>query len=411
MTLNRRVTRDAGRPRPRSCNPGLTPPSRRNESDRRPKVALIAAAANRSTTAVGARMAAFASALSTTAWHVDVVDVAPPHPSKPQELIEQWLHPRLRTILDALGFEGDVLPSVAWHARSQLRQVQADVAVISVPPFSLLGFAVAGLSREIPLVLDYRDPWSGRVAPPPLARVTRHLECLAVQRAAKVTYAGGGAMGSFLSNRLRIPPTRLTSMPNGHDAAALEGLQRHRADRTRNGSPLDLVFAGCWYGRNGPGILVDALRLVGSEVATLTAVGEVSPTIAAQIRQASQDTLRQVGQSSRKDLYRRLYHADAAIMVLDDTCAVESRLPAKMYDYLAVGVPVIAVCPRDAALLKMCGAERVHHVDDGNVDALTQLLRQAQADRGLLRSGVLGDGPSRDQGCSVLSELLLELLR
>ncbi|MGH3709124.1 MAG: hypothetical protein ACRDRQ_13715 [Pseudonocardiaceae bacterium] len=135
----------------------------------------------------------------------------------------------------------------------------------------------------MPLVLDYRDPWSARHAPPLLARTTRTIERRAVRRAAAVVYAGGPAFGDLLVRHLRLPPHRVISVPNGFGIADIEGLSDTQVRRHRNGQPLQLAMSGYWYGRNGPGILADALRCVGPTVAQLTVIGGVSPPITTQL--------------------------------------------------------------------------------------------------------------------------------
>jgi|SRR5215475_697248 len=66
---------------------------------------------------------------------------------------------------------------------------------------------------------------------------------------------------------------RVLTVLNGFDPADLPGTALHRTRSELNGTPLDLVFGGYWYGRNGPGILLDALARVGPDIATLTIVG------------------------------------------------------------------------------------------------------------------------------------------
>jgi hypothetical protein len=370
-------------------------------------VAFIAAGASQSGSAVGARIGAFARGLDRSAWQVRVFDVAPPRPSRYQVLIEQAVPPRLRALLDASGCEGDIMPSVLWHARRRLRAVRADVAVVSVPPFSLLAAALF-LPRRIPLVVDYRDPWSARERPHPLGRASRGLERLAARRAAAVAFAGHPRLGQLLSEKLGIPARRVVAVANGIDPVDLDGVAPHSVKAARNGTPLDLVFVGHWYGRNGPGILLDALEYVSPNATRLTILGTVSPSIAERISTATGGSHIRAETLSRAALCHRLAEADAAIVTMDYTSAVESRVPAKIYDYVGVGVPVIVVCPSDTGLLTMPEAQRFHHVDHRDTDGLIRLLRQAASDRKILNGG-LADGHrySRTAGVSVLHDLLL----
>lgn len=67
----------------------------------------------------------------------------------------------------------------------------------------------------------------------------------------------------------------------------VEGLDGTGVHPERNGSPLDLVMVGYWYGRNGPGILCRALARVGAPVVALTVIGGISPSIAVQLPRAA----------------------------------------------------------------------------------------------------------------------------
>lgn len=113
---------------------------------------------------------------------------------------------------------------------------------------------------------------------------------------------------------------------------------------------------------------------------------------------------------SRRKLYEQLHQADAALVTTDNASAPESRIPAKIYDYLATGVPVIAVCPPGAALLNIPEAQRFHHIHHRDIDGLATLLRNAMRDRATLRPGILRAGPTREQGVATLHTLLRRLM-
>jgi hypothetical protein len=70
---------------------------------------------------------------------------------------------------------------------------------------------------------------------------------------------------------------------------------------------VHLVMSGYWYGRNGPGILLDALKCVGPTVAELSVIGGISPPIAAHLRQATGYLIAPHIARSRRALYERLH--------------------------------------------------------------------------------------------------------
>jgi hypothetical protein len=221
-----------------------------------------------------------------------------------------------------------------------------------------------------------------------------------------VVYAGDPVLGRLLREHFELRPEQVVAVPNGFNREDLEGVPLRHAEVQRDGSPLDLVFGGYWYGRNGPGILVDALSRVGRSIASVSVIGYMSPSIERQFKQALGYVPEQHESLPRKDLYQRLSQTDAAVITLDYASAVESRIPAKCYDCLAVGVPVIAICPPDAALLRVETAGRFHHIDHRDSEGLAALLRRAATSRAVLRHGSPGSGPNRDEGVAALAELL-----
>jgi glycosyltransferase involved in cell wall biosynthesis len=279
-----------------------------------------------------------------------------------------------------------------------------------VPPFSLAVAAALLLPRETPLVVDYRDPWNARLQAPPLARVLRTLERIVARRADAITFASDTRLRQLSADVLGVRDYRIHAVPNGIDPQDLIGVPPDPpaavADR-----PLDLVYSGQWYGCHGPGIIIDALAAVGPDVARLEVLGHLPGSIRNAMRDAvPAGGLHLTAPKPRLALYQRLQRADVALVTLGPTTAVESCLPAKSNECLAVGVPVIAICPPEAALLRMPGAARFHHVHHDDSKALIALLRDARANRSRLRRGAIEvEAISRERGVRELDRVLRAL--
>ncbi len=132
---------------------------------------------------MGGRIGAFARGLGWRGWDVTIIDPISPSATVADRMLSHT-PTALRSMLESAGIEGDVRPAVGWRVRHALRAVATDVVVVSVPPFSLLGAVAVALDPRVPLVVDYRDPWSARLHPPPLARATRTIERYTLRRAA-----------------------------------------------------------------------------------------------------------------------------------------------------------------------------------------------------------------------------------
>lgn len=114
--------------------------------------------------------------------------------------------------------------------------------------------------------------------------------------------------------------------------------------------------------------------------------------------------------TDRPSLYRRISKADAVVVPLDHGSAVESRIPTKVYDCLATGVPLISLCPRDAAVLSAPGSARIHHFEPEEARRLATFLTDAAADRSVLRSGPVGDGHTRTDSAARFRKILEDLV-
>jgi hypothetical protein len=374
-------------------------------------VTILAAGTTDPSLAVTARIDAFRDGLRARGWPTRVVEAPTASPSWIQLRMDRWLPARLLGWLEALGVNGELRPRAGLDSARMLREVDTDILLVSVPPFSLALAAALTLPRRTRLVVDYRDPWNARLRPPLLARALRPLERHALLRAAAITFAGDAVLGQLTVTGLAARPERVHAVANGIDPHDLSDIRPDPPVEPSDHRPLDLVFAGQWYGRHGPGILSDGLAAVGPEVARLEVLGYLPGSVRdAMLRALPAGSVRFSAPQPRPRLYERLRRADAAIITLEPATAVESCLPAKVYDCLAVGIPVLAICPPGAALLRMDGAARFHHVHHDDYDALVALLRRMQTDRSVLRRGTVNPrAMSRQPGLDELNRVLQAL--
>lgn len=273
-----------------------------------------------------------------------------------------------------LGLEGDVRPAVAAWALPRLACIADDVALVSVPPFSLLPAAALAVPSRVRLVVDYRDAWCARVAPPAAARLARPLERWSGRRIAAACFAGHPRLGELLTGMLQLPPERIVWVPNGVPRCELPTPLPAPPPGRR---PLRLLLPGYLYGLHDPAELAAALDAVGPTVATLEVLGH-QPSY---VRRALSDLpgVRLRRPVPHAELLKEIARADAVVSILPATSPTETRVPAKLYDSLAVGTPVLLLAPPGAAALSVPHGGRIHHCQDAQ--ALASLLRAAARDR------------------------------
>ena len=247
------------------------------------------------------------------------------------------------------------MDDAAWWARNaQKRGValgrQNDVAAVlaSGPPFSVLvaGQAVArGLG--VPLVADMRDGWRDNPAAwyPSAAARRRALQAeLAVLAAAAVVLTTSPRTAS---EALELGGRDVRVLPNGFDSADIVPWA------PQEGGPLRLVFMGKMYGRlTEPWQLFEALARVAAKRPDLEVRLEIVGDAGEQIRAAAE----RHGLSSIVDFAGYLPHAEAvarvassdvALTIIADRPGAKAMISGKLFEYLAVGLPTLALAPVD----------------------------------------------------------------
>ena len=252
------------------------------------------------------------------------------------------------TIPDAEA--GWILPAF-FRGLSATRDWKPSVIYSSAPPWSghLVALMLARRTR-VPWVADFRDPWarapwrSARTAPLGNNAAAR-LERLVVSRAAAVIVATMAAREEFRAHYGTSLADKFVLVPNGCDVSLFDGVTA-----TPRTDMFVLLHAGSIYGGRSPSPVLRAasaafqsgridrrrfrLRLVGGMSAS---AGEFQRTL---------DTL---GLHDVVELVPRLSHRESlvemasasALLLLQQGTGVS--IPMKLYEYLAVGRPILAL--------------------------------------------------------------------
>jgi glycosyltransferase involved in cell wall biosynthesis len=227
-------------------------------------------------------------------------------------------------------------PQIAWRFFSAAVRLarQADCIYVSCSPFSAAVTAafVAKRTRK-PLVLDFRDPWGGYGLPPRLQR-------WAISRADRLILNTPRALAAYA----RVYPhlaARMLAIPNGFDTLP---------DASSAVPPTDtftVMHVGEFYGSRQPDTLLEVLAELNLPDAEFVQVGS-EPEAFARFR--TRVRIRHIQSVPRDEaislmqaaslLYLRIHHEErfAAMTV-----------PAKTYEYLSTGVPILAECQDGAA--------------------------------------------------------------
>jgi glycosyltransferase involved in cell wall biosynthesis len=253
-------------------------------------------------------------------------------------------------------------PDPLWALRGRAAIAAAvddwrpDVIYATMPPPSAMFAASAVAARTgIPLVLEFRDVWGGNpgndVGRPWLA----HLQRGPMARAARVVCMTPDACARLAQLHPELAD-RLTLLPNGYDPRLLAA----RAQRTAPpAGPAMLIHAGALYGpRSIDGLLGALARPELRGRARLVLLGGLNDRSAAAI--AALDGAVDVEVCPPTTWERAVAAtAQASVAVVLFTPGDATAVPGKLFEALALGVPVLALVSDDSAMERLLRRERI----------------------------------------------------
>jgi glycosyltransferase involved in cell wall biosynthesis len=285
---------------------------------------------------------------------------------------------------DRAGF---IAPAI--RAASDLGKNQFDVVLATGGPWSAFVAAekIAGL-LSLPLVLDYRDPWTTFFSGAPrgsglLARwrnpgLERHI----VSRARAIVSVHE-SVPAIMETGLRVPglAARCRWIPNGYDPEDFEGLT------PTSSRQFVITYVGSLYGTRSLRAVADALETlvrsgeVAAEDLLFRVLGPSDTRIANQLAGSSiSDRVDAPGLVPHREALSALAGSTVNLLVDLVYDGPNVHTPGKLYEYLRAGRPILSISREGTtpALIREARAGWVVPPDDP--DALGAVLKRAYED-------------------------------
>jgi glycosyltransferase involved in cell wall biosynthesis len=261
---------------------------------------------------------------------------------------------------------GWFLPGFVGGVRA-VRREAVDVIFSTGKPWTahLIGMALKRWTGK-PLVVDFRDPWLTN----PFRdgsntfrnRVEAYLEKRVVEIADLVVANTATLKDEFLSRFPQQPPDKFVVLLNGFDPDDFGGATNKRADLA---GQFIVTHTGFLYGRRDPRQFLEALALlletqrIDRDRIKISLVGSVDLPydLPEYLRARRLDgVVNLVEQVTYQDSLEYLRNSDALLLLQPGT---KTQIPSKLFEYIALGKPILAVSPSDGATSQLVAGESI----------------------------------------------------
>ena len=291
---------------------------------------------------------------------------------------------------------------------------QFQAIITTGPPHSmhLIGLE---LKRKtgLPWIADFRDPWSQWefLDKMPMTDWIRNRHQSLEQSVLKEADAVLTISPTFQNDLEKLAGRKIKLLTNGYDPADLPVDFSPKAKKERE---LHLVYSGVIDSIRNPVPVLKALKeeffQTGEEV-KMTFVGKVSEQVRDFVKADVWLSQRVFfpGYVSHGEVFDFYAKADVLVLILTDTKNAQGNIPGKLFEYLATGVPVLALGDPDGDSAKILheagGGEVIRHEDFVKIQIA---LRKLMDGDGVAKSEAKIDRFSRQALAHDLAQILDE---
>ncbi len=281
-------------------------------------------------------------------------------------------------------------PEILWvpfavrQARKIVRRYAIDAVLITAPPFSAF---VAGtkLKREFPhlkLIADFRDEWLTFYLKdfdfqnsPHTRRRAEEIERETVEQSDLVVAVTESSLQEIRNRYPEQPGAKFACVHNGYDPEVVSPFppRRHGDDK------VIVTHVGTVYKTASPQYYLDALDALPVEIRSrfeTRFIGRISED-QREILQNRKSEIKILGFLAQKQALAHVAETDYLLLTMTN----DISLPGKLFEYLAMGRPVLALSRSQGEVRRILETTRTGWCVDFNDQAAIQtMLRRAAAE-------------------------------
>jgi hypothetical protein len=302
------------------------------------------------------------------------------------------------TITDLLSCPDEHIgwaPYAVWRAYGIAKATRVDCIYATGGPWSgLLAATILHKLCRIPLVLDFRDPWASNPNLFAKSRLSRSLqtmmESVCVKSASRVIANTEELRQDFVTRYAHVDSNRFATVTNG-----FEKIPRKKAGRS---DQFRLVHAGALYlSRNPLNFLRAVVDLVNrgtipANELKIQLIGGISiddAAMDAELHSGAVRSVLEIGPRVPHDEILRIQESASALLLIQTGFPLQ--VPRKLYEYLSLARPILAIAEPQSATARMVNELGVGYVAEDSVEAIRAALVT------LYRTWKSGETPSFDE--------------
>jgi glycosyltransferase involved in cell wall biosynthesis len=265
------------------------------------------------------------------------------------------------------------LPFAFIAALKVLSHNRISAVYIVSPPHSmhLLGVLLQSITK-VKWVADFRDPWSNDpdiAMPSPIHKFAHQKAEKVVIKSARKTITTTKYHAKYFENIIPLNAKNIAVIPNGYDQQDFKDLQGY----TRTG--FTITYAGGFYASRTVTPFLKALSIINNEYPEILRntivqfIGNGQELIREELKQYNfSEIFRFLGYMDHTSTIKVLNQSAILLLVVhSDSIIAQLCIPAKLFEYMALQRPILAISPLGAAaeIVKSSGIGAV--VDPKNI--------------------------------------------
>ena len=231
-----------------------------------------------------------------------------------------------------------------------------DAIYSSSPPYTCSVIA-RNFKRKtgLPWVAGFRDPWRGFISAPkrwflPDA-IDKNLEHSVFKEADAVECAWEGIIKDALGKYPELTSKKFHHVPNGFDSSDFPNIEPVQNQK------FTITYSGSLYGRRNPAAFFSAIEKLATEgrIDTnnikLRFVGRFGSEVEEMYQKVSfKSAIETISYVPHEESIKYLFQSDALLLIVDESKESQEIVPGKVYEYIGVGKPIIAIAPHGSAI-------------------------------------------------------------